>query len=93
MRVRITNDTTPLGTNGDPRSRNRVRARHFPGAGDIKRKQDMTELNFGSLNVGTMKHKSHEIEDMMIRRRINIMCVQEVKWKNARRTQEERPDS
>ena len=28
-----------------------------------------------------MKHKSHKMEDM-IRRRINIMCVQEVKWKN-----------
>lgn len=47
------------------------------------KENDLITMNFASLNVGTMKNKSHELEDMMIRRRITIMCVQEVKWKNA----------
>ena len=79
----ITKDTTPPGTGrlhaiGDPGVRNHVRARHIPGAGNIKRK-----LRIGSLNVGSMTSRSYELEDLMRRRRIDIMCLQEVGWRNS----------
>jgi exonuclease III len=74
--------TTPLGTTpnilaSDPGtcSNTWVRARRCPGASKIK-------LRFGSWNVGTMTSKSLELEEIMQRRRIDIMCVQETKWKN-----------
>ncbi|KAG8235166.1 hypothetical protein J437_LFUL015206 [Ladona fulva] len=35
----------------------------------------------GSLNVGTMTGKSREIADLMSRRRLKILCVQETRWK------------
>ncbi|XP_063706243.1 craniofacial development protein 2-like [Culicoides brevitarsis] len=49
----------------------------------FSKNEKILTMNFASLNVGTMKNKSHEIEDLMSRRNITIMCVQEVKWKNA----------
>lgn len=88
--VNITN-TTPLGTNilvSDPRTcRNaRARARDIPGASKIKLSNNTytapRTLRIGSWNVGTMNQKSYQLEDVMIRRRIDILCVQETKWRN-----------
>jgi exonuclease III len=32
-------------------------------------------------NVGLLTGKFREVVDIMIRRRVNILCVQETKWK------------
>ena len=36
-----------------------------------------------SLNIGTMTGKSRELADTMTRRKIDIACIQETKWKGA----------
>ncbi|XP_061627969.1 uncharacterized protein LOC133477364, partial [Phyllopteryx taeniolatus] len=37
-----------------------------------------------TLNVGTMTGKSRELVDMMIRRKVDILCVQETRWKGSK---------
>ena len=60
----------------------RVRAAHFPGGSNIKRCRQPERLRFASWNVGTMTGNSIEIEKLMSRRRLDILCVQETKWRN-----------
>ena len=81
--------TTPLGTVSvtqlsDPRANIvRVRARRIPGASTMRQSIFTTEhLRVASWNVGSMTGKSEELEDVLKRRKIDIMCVQETKWKN-----------
>lgn len=38
------------------------------------------EVRVGTLNVGTMTGKGRELADMMERRKVDILCVQETKW-------------
>lgn len=40
-------------------------------------------IRIGSLNVGSMTSRSYELEDLMRRRKIDIMCLQEVGWCNS----------
>jgi hypothetical protein len=74
--------TTPLGTSStklrsDLRTTRNGRVSLIDSGGDkVKR------FRIGSINVGTMNAKSLEIEQMMNRRRIDILTVQETKWKN-----------
>ena len=42
------------------------------------------EVRIATLNVGSMTGRGREIADMMERRRVNILCVQETKWKGAK---------
>ena len=44
-------------------------------------------LRIGTLNVGTMNGKGREIVDMMERRRIDILCIQETRWKGSKSRQ------
>ena len=37
-----------------------------------------------SLNVGTMTGRGREVVDMMKRRKVDILCVQETKWKGSK---------
>lgn len=41
-------------------------------------------IRIAALNVGSMTGRGQEIVDLMERRRINIMCVQETKWKGCK---------
>ena len=38
------------------------------------------EVRVGTLNVVTMTGKGRELADMMERRKVDILCVQECKW-------------
>ncbi|AQL05851.1 Retrovirus-related Pol polyprotein LINE-1 [Zea mays] len=40
-----------------------------------------TRVRVGSWNVGSLTGKLREIVDVAVRRRVNILCVQETKWK------------
>lgn len=42
----------------------------------------MIDINvrLGTLNVGSMTGKGRELVDLMVRRRVNILCVQETRW-------------
>lgn len=84
MEIMVQNrNTTPPGTTplvSDPGTcgsrTTRVRARRIPGASKVK------QLRIGSWNVGSMNKKSYQLEEVMNRRKIDILCVQETKWKN-----------
>ena len=41
----------------------------------------VTPLKVGTLNVGTLTGRGMELVDMMERRKINVLCLQETKWK------------
>ena len=41
----------------------------------------MMDLRAGTLNDRSMTGKGSEIVDMMNRRKVDILCVQETKWK------------
>ncbi|KAI5627956.1 hypothetical protein C0J50_3222 [Silurus asotus] len=42
------------------------------------------EVGGGTLNVGTMTSKGREVADMMERRKVDMLCVQETKWKGSK---------
>lgn len=41
-------------------------------------------IRVGTLNVGTMSGRGRELVDVMQRRRVDILCVQETKWKGSK---------
>ncbi|KAK3525604.1 hypothetical protein QTP70_000427 [Hemibagrus guttatus] len=49
-----------------------------------KRKGKSVVLRIGTLNVGTMTGKGRELADMMERRKVDILCVQETRWKGSK---------
>ncbi|KAK3511425.1 hypothetical protein QTP70_007902 [Hemibagrus guttatus] len=49
-----------------------------------KRKGKSVGLTIGTLNVGTMTGKGRELADMMERRKVDILCVQETRWKGSK---------
>ncbi|KAK3539955.1 hypothetical protein QTP70_019596 [Hemibagrus guttatus] len=49
-----------------------------------KRKGKSVGLRIRSLNVGTMAGKGRELADMMERRKEDILCVQETRWKGSK---------
>ncbi|KAK3522582.1 hypothetical protein QTP86_025003 [Hemibagrus guttatus] len=49
-----------------------------------KRKVKSVGLRIGTLNVGTMTGKGRELADVMERRKVDILCVQETRWKGSK---------
>ncbi|VDP10808.1 unnamed protein product [Heligmosomoides polygyrus] len=43
-----------------------------------------TLVRLGTLNVGTLTGRSREVADLMKRRRIQVLCLQETRWKGAK---------
>ncbi|XP_067132622.1 uncharacterized protein [Centruroides vittatus] len=46
-----------------------------------KEKRKKTSIGIGTLNIGTLNGKSRELVDLMQRRQVNILCLQETRWK------------
>ena len=71
--------------------RDGVNPEHHPtvikrsGTTETTETTERTELKFkvGSLNVGTMRGRSGEVVETLTRRKIDICCVQEVRWRGA----------
>ena len=40
-----------------------------------------TQIRVGTVNVGTMNKKSHEVAEMLSRRKVDICCLQETRWR------------
>ena len=40
----------------------------------------LQKIRIASLNIGTLTAKSREIADLMVRRNIDILCLQETRW-------------
>ncbi|KAK3570874.1 hypothetical protein QTP86_029388, partial [Hemibagrus guttatus] len=49
-----------------------------------ERKGKSVGLRIGTLNVGTMTGKGRELADVMERRKVDILCVQETRWKGSK---------
>ncbi|KAK3549329.1 hypothetical protein QTP70_034557 [Hemibagrus guttatus] len=49
-----------------------------------RRKGKSVGLRIGTLNVGTMTGKGRELADVMERRKVDILCVQETRWKGSK---------
>ena len=52
--------------------------------GSSGRQRSRCEVRLGSLNVGMMSGKEVEVVEMMERRRLEVLCIQETKWKGDR---------
>ncbi|KAK3540944.1 hypothetical protein QTP86_006405 [Hemibagrus guttatus] len=50
----------------------------------VKRKGKSVGLRIGTLNVGNMTGKGRELADVMERRKVDILCVQETRWKGGK---------
>ena len=58
---------------------------HFPRqVRRVRKLAEPTRICLGSWNVGSLMGKLREIVDAAIRRRVNILCIQETKWKARR---------
>lgn len=49
-----------------------------------KKKVRNPGLRVGTLNVGTITGKARELVDMMQRRKVDILCVQDIRWKSSK---------
>jgi exonuclease III len=47
----------------------------------VRKLVEPTRIRLGSWNVGSLTGKLRELVDTAVRRRVNILCVQETKWK------------
>jgi exonuclease III len=47
----------------------------------VRKLVESSRLRVGIWNVGSLTGKLREIVDTMIKRRVNILCVKETKWK------------
>ena len=68
------------GRNGRRRKRGGKQARKR----QEKRRTVAVALRVGSLNVGSMTGRGREVAAMMEKRQIDILCVQETKWKGSK---------
>lgn len=55
-------------------------------SGRVQRKKQAREirLRYTSWNIGTMTGRAKELADVLKRRRINVACLQETKWKGTK---------
>ena len=72
----VINEQGLLGNNGRTRLKKLAQ-----GKGGGERMEKVVPLRAGTLNVGTMTGKGREIADMMERRKVNVLCVQETRWR------------
>jgi exonuclease III len=47
----------------------------------VRKVAEPSRVRVGTWNVVSFMGKLREVVDIMIRRRVNILCVQETKWK------------
>ena len=70
----VINEQGLLGSTGCNRLKKQAQ-----GGGE--RREKVVKLRAGTLNVGTMTGKGREIADLMERRKMDVLCVQETRWK------------
>ncbi|PVH66038.1 hypothetical protein PAHAL_1G131300 [Panicum hallii] len=58
----------------------------------VRKLAEPTRIHLGSWNVGSLTGKLRELVDVAIRRRVNILCVQETKWKGQKAKEVEGSD-
>ena len=51
------------------------------GAYHHHHQQQQQQMRVGTINIGTLTGKGREIADLMERRKMDILCLQETRWK------------
>ena len=64
-----------------PRLTPPINGQGLPRNGRVRLKKQVQVMRIGTLNVGSMTGKSREVAEMMNIRRVDILCVQETRWK------------
>jgi exonuclease III len=58
----------------------------------VRKLAELSKVRVGIWNVGSLTGKLREVVDTMIRRHVNIRCVQETKWKGQKAKEVEDTD-
>ncbi|XP_069976476.1 uncharacterized protein [Penaeus vannamei] len=58
-----------------------LRISGFAGRGEMPNSTQIQAVKVGSLNVGTMSGKGREVVDLMERRKLEVLCPQETRWR------------
>ena len=83
----ITSDWAPRVTSGHAtwmQRRGGKQWRRRKERNEERKKAKKIKLRVATLNVGTMTGKGREVADLMERRGVDILCVQETRWKGER---------
>lgn len=66
-----------------PRPTSATNGRGLPadGRSRLKKLVQPTTLRFATLNIGTLTGRSRELAELLKRRRVDIACIQETRWK------------
>ena len=83
VQVLLSERATASGVTDAPSTLAVVRRQQRP-RGSSGQQQSRCEVQLGSLNVGTMNGKGVEVVEMMERRSLEVLCIQETKWKGDR---------
>ena len=59
----------------------RIRLKKLVQRGERRKETGGERLVVGTLNVGSMTGRGTEVVEMMMRRKVDVLCVQETKWK------------
>ena len=80
----VTSDWRPRVSGGHAtwmQRRGRKQWRRRKEKNEERKKAKKIKLRVATLNVGTMTGKEREAEDLMERRGVDMLCVQETRWK------------
>ena len=83
----VTSDWAPRVTGGHAtwmQRRGGKQRRRRKERNEERKKAKKIKLRVATLNVGTMTGKGREVADLMERRGVDILCVQETRWKGER---------
>ncbi|XP_063378669.1 craniofacial development protein 2-like [Cydia fagiglandana] len=58
--------------------------RAFPKSDVDKNKRSQQQLRIATWNLGSLTGRQQELAETLHRRRVNICCIQETKWKGAK---------
>ena len=83
VKILLSERATASGVTDAPSALAAARRQRRP-RGSSGRQRSRCEVRLGSLNVGTMSGKGVEVVEMMERSRLEVLCIQETKWKGDR---------
>ena len=72
--------TPPVPSGPQTHRPNSVEMQGLPHQERVRLKKQAHKMRFGTLNVGSMTGRAREVADLMNNRKVDILCVQEIKW-------------
>lgn len=75
---------SPQGDAYHPRPSDVKSMRGLPAQGRDRPKKLVQRLRLATINIGTLTGRSRELANALKKRRVDIVCMQETKWKGAK---------